>query len=908
MEREEQLIRKSYYHTFMDGIQNVHPIKVLGDMFNGQQNEIEDLSAIRYAQGEVYFENKDYETAIFKWQNVTDESFIPWAQKNIADAHGELDLLDVAEDYYKGIETNSDTLKIEVLMQLFLLYRNQEKLDSALHSIKEAVVLNPDYPGVTEKAREYYENERYIGHAVDLAIDEATRAESLQWFAVLQGYVEQGFTNKMEPSALTDALKVLYDVNLPRFEDLAVAIWESYRHGDLYFRWLEEINQLLLEKDLSNTHSWQSLSTQFRETYMSLLSGKHLIKDISSIIPNLLINWVRGSSAADALIASSAVLAWNEKFPSGMESSVVNQAETMLKQHGENDYDSDDVYNLFESIIEWAKDKGMDLGLRFEWVVQQIRESSDFNLMIVGTEAEEQSLISNILLGGEVVDASNLATVIYNDTEKEEILDIRDEGVKQITNVDDFKEHGTDEQTLIRYSMSAPILRENRIALIDTPVLTEQRKSRKGVFPYLHLADSLLFVLNADSPLTSNELEMAVKIKEHAPDLPIHFLLSRTDIDTTVESNEKLTSSIRTYFPTARVLIFPIMDVHDNQLNRIAAFVQSITGGYNKEKERKHKILHYCRELIRLLLEKRIEIENTLHDTIQWNEEVVTKVSGAINQLRDMEEESGQGTKGAYRRIKETLMNNLLNRIPDLLKSCADVIKEDTDFNKIHDKLNDEMNRRVNAYIEEKALPSYRHAIEGWINDREIAFKESQLYLNQMSESFYELYDEKITLHCDFQVLDDWRRDMNRMTRGVMFIEKKAIIMHSTVQVIMKRAGKLFEVLPKNKGLLQSKYKKFIENKDYSVIAEQMTAAFMQQFELFEKSIERDINMFFSSAVEELHATIEEKENKMKEMHTTLSEMREKPEIFRDPLTIYGLKVRQFEWMNSSDERVPELQ
>jgi len=88
MTEEKLLMEKTFHETFTGDIgRNLHPIEVLGAAFvEEQKNEPYDLTDIRFAQGEVYFHCKDYEAAIFKWENVQNERE-PWAKKNIADAY-----------------------------------------------------------------------------------------------------------------------------------------------------------------------------------------------------------------------------------------------------------------------------------------------------------------------------------------------------------------------------------------------------------------------------------------------------------------------------------------------------------------------------------------------------------------------------------------------------------------------------------------------------------------------------------------------------------------------------------------------------------------------------------------------------------------------------------------------------
>ena len=203
---DEKLINKVYYQTLIDGKEDLHSMKLLGDLYmEEQKKELSDLSYIRFSQGEVYFHNRDYEAAIFKWENISNE-LEQWAKKNMADAYFELELLSTAEDIYQTIYTDSEVLKTEVLLQRFTLYIEQGKLERAVEVIKEAVSLSPDYSEVTEIARSFFEEYKDWHNAVELAVNEAVRTGNLQWYDILHTYVEQGRTMKMPPSDFSEVL------------------------------------------------------------------------------------------------------------------------------------------------------------------------------------------------------------------------------------------------------------------------------------------------------------------------------------------------------------------------------------------------------------------------------------------------------------------------------------------------------------------------------------------------------------------------------------------------------------------------------------------------------------------------------------------------------------------------------
>ena len=908
MTLEKQLINKCYYKTLTEGSGNEHPIKVLGELsILEQQKEVNDLSYIRFAQGEVYFENKDYETAIFKWGNIHNE-LMPWAQKNIADANFELEFLEIAEEYYKLVETDSDDLKVEVLLQLFSLYIQRDKLELAADSIKNAVDLNPDYPNVTDMARTFFEEQQDFASGVELAVAEATRTESLFWFEVLEEYVKDGHTTAIAPAYFRELLMTLYLVNQVRFESLVAALWESYKQNDLYFQWLKEINYLLLDINPRRSLNWQELSKQYKEAYLELMNGTYLIKELSDYIPFHLTNWMKIATGSDILAASSAVLAWNELFPLLMEDSVVSEAEGLVSQ-SYNSKRMGDIFLIFESIRKWANGKGLSIGERAESIIDELLDSNNFHLLVTGNEASRKASIVNGLLGKEMTAASITSTVLFKHDEQEEIHVITDQEEKRKLELDDFMQIAENEQTHICCKMPIPLLDKNKIALIDVPVLADQRKSKKAVIPYLYLADSLLFVLNSDSILTYKEIETAVKIRERVPELPIHFLLHNMEESTnkleSVEWMEKTTSWIHTYFPNAKILSFSQFEEHTSQLE---AFIQSIMNGYSLDEGSERKILYYSKQLIKLLPKKRLELENSIINTIKWNEEMITKLDGAVNQLRDTEEEKTQIIKRDYTKIVNKARQDLMTSIPDLLKDCAELIKEDTNLENIHVTLNEAMNKRINKHIDETVLPKLHEEIQIWIASSEGEFSDCWALLNETSVSFNQLYDEeKLSLACDFKVLDDWRRDLDRMTMRNVQLEKFDIIKGSaSSQLFMKSAGKLLGAISQNKGTLQNKFKQSIKNKDYTKDAQSITNTFMQQFEFFGKTLERDITIFFTNPFDELNRAIEENQQEIKANEESLHDMRKNPEVYTDPLTLFELNIRQYEWMNHSDEKVVE--
>ncbi len=906
MTLETQLKQKTYYEMFINEHENIHPIQVLGELFQEEAvKDLPDLSTIRYAQGEVYFHHKDYEAAIFKWENIINE-LEPWAKKNTADAYYELGLLSTAEDLYCAIATNNLTLNTEVALQLFSLYIERGKLDLALAVIKKTISTNPDYPNVTEIARTFFEEQQDWNHAVELAINEAKRTESFDWYEMLISYVEKGVTRNHTPSYFSQALFELFSLNKAIFERLVSALWDSYKNDESYFTWIREMNQLLLNLDINQTGNLSVLSSLHKEAFFNIIDGRFFIKSLQDFIPDFLTNWLRLADRKDTVLAAAAVLSWNELFPASISMSIVSEAEKLISMT-ESDMDElEECLTLFHAITNWAQANEMGENHRIKWIVRQLVDFDTQHLLITGLGGSGKSTFVNLVLGEDLQDSPTSSLVMFKDSTEEEILEITDREITSLSGFSDFQERMDRRrnalESMIEFKRPNTFLQENKIALIDTPGLKGNYNDSYEVLKNLQLADTVLFVLDANAPFTDKERTVLAKIQELAPDIPVHFLLSKTD--TLVNEQEAIRvfdetrTRIQSYLPDAEVFAFSSQYESSQQLKDLKEFIQSIKNTRNIEDKRLAKLLFFIRTTIAGLMQKRLDVENQLVESVRWNEEMLQKLTGAVNQLKDTETQKTKEVIQSYRAIKETIEKDISETVPKMLQECSTFIKEDSNFSKIHLELNDEMNKRLEKYLDQTVLPKYYRLLQDWIEGCKEEFVQSQEFLNEIGESFNHMYgEERLVLDCDFKVLDDWHRDTDRMTSRFQLETINILLRRTPSQFLLKSAGKLFGALSQNKALLFNKYKAFVENEDYIEAISAVNQQFFQQFELFEKSLERDVILFFKKPLNLLNRSAEEARSGIQTNQEMLTNMNTNPEMFRDPLTLFEVRLRQFEWM-----------
>lgn len=696
MTTENEKITKSYYQTIVaESNKQGNSVKVLGDMYIEEMQEQQpNLSSIRFAQGEVYYLNQDYEAAIFKWQQPLDEDFIPWAQKNIADAHMELGLFEDAEGLYRQVNTESPVLKSEILLQLLSLYVQQGNQIKAVDTIKEAVAFNPDYPRLTEIAQTYLEDIRDWDHAIELAVGEAIRTHSPYWIDVLTGYVQNKLNVNHRPDYFNALLIDLLHMDRERFESFTEVLWNSYRSSPYYLEWLSVINRLLYDLQDELPFVWEKLPSLYQEAYFDFVSGEFLIREISDLTKLHLANWLDITSESNVLVSSTAILAWNETLPSELNSDLIGKAAYLYENASFDREARKDGILLFNAIKAWADAEGV---------------------------------------------------------------------------IEDLNEY-------------------------LAPMLTD----------------------------------------------------------------------------------------------------------YNMESASPSRIQKVIQTAITFLLEQRLELEKGIEEDIRWNETLLASLQHTNQQVASMEKEAAYVMTDTFRKMKNSLTQRVLNELPKQLQESSSIIQEDSDFSTMDEALNDEMNRRISTFMKKFVNTNVRHGIEQWINGCRKKFQDDQVACDELSQAINMQFDEeKIVLQGDFKVLDDWQRDLERMSCGLLRSEKRDVLRRNAAsQLFIKGAGRLIGSISKNNDMLYSKYINDVENDDYSHVVEEIITPFIQQLEYFEASLEWDVNKFFAPPKDVVQLEIEKVEADIENHTSVLEKMHEKPETYRDPLTLFELRLRQYEMIH----------
>lgn len=889
MTMEEQLKTKTYYKQLIHDTEEKHPVTQLAELLIHElKQDVPDATDIRFSQGEVYYHCKDYEAAIFKWEQVANE-LAPWAKKNMADAYLELEQYELAEELYRSIETDSLVLQMEVKFQLFNLYYNAERMVEADQVIKEALDLNPDYPNLTKIARLFFEeNEDWLS-AIELAKREGLRTKSLVWFERLKSYIHRGLTKDIQPAYFVEIIPVLYSLDAAFFEQFVISLWESYEGTEYFNEWLISFNEAFLQLDTADTSKFHELGRYYEKAYHSFLNKNFTLNQLKPIISNLLFVWLRIVEREKAVFPAAAIFAWNDKVADSIAPEALQAAEQILF---DENYEFDTavvIDDIGQALIDWSKNHQLEVDRRLLGIWKKLQKTDTTNIAIAGMFRRE---FFYQLFSEEEYVPTSLVPVFYQYGNGNITYEYGRNFAREVNRPLDPQTDGikTDGRFFVK-TVRNTVLKNHSLALLDFPEVYSGEHNM-----LVESMDCILYFLQPNVDQFEDELLELRWLRKEYPELALHVVIDeenyqhaeyRQDVEKVIERGH-----IFTY----------------EQLTNINELFRSIRQSESRDRQMVslNKSITLLQRLIHDFLQQRIRAEHNLLESIHKKEDILQRLNGAHYQLSDLQSEMGERIANAFGLIKEDLVKEIAEQLPKILKATAKEIPETSDATNLHVMINKKMNEKINQYLNGEILEELTSRSQDWLVLARDELEQGKAFLEEIESGFNRMLgEERLELTCDFKVLEDWQRDITRFTTKSLIRDENILLRYTPSQILLKGAGKVLGNFAKGKPLVINHYKNFIANEDYTKVVERVSEQFFSLFTLMEQGLTRDVSLFFKDALEAINKLIEELKQEVADERGELENLRENPETFRDPLTIFEIRLLENRYMLEAKQPSP---
>ncbi|WP_113927737.1 hypothetical protein [Bacillus sp. P14.5] len=519
---------------------------------------------------------------------------------------------------------------------MFSLYIKQGNLVSADAVIKNAISMNPDYPDMTLIAQRFFEENGDWHSAAELAVNEAIRTEDLHWFEIVKGYVNAGVTRDIIPSYFTEMLFTLSTIDKQLFEQTITSLWKSYSGSEMFEEWILKANLLILDIEVKPDDRWHELSPLYKDTFETLMNSGRFIKSLSPVVPGLLMAWIKITDGQHAIYASSALLSWEETFPKSIDGWAVRKARDLISSADSKKDGFAAAMSLHDEVAHWTNQHDISIDRRHQWIMSELKNTEIHRLLVTGSSEEEIFSLIKRVIGENILAELPSTPVLFKNNNRTEYRRISENDISALGSKEEFLE----ESMLLRQPGSVWLQYEQPAAFLQENSLSLMLASNVTGASVLNMADSILYVIDGKQRLTETIFQGLVKLKDKNPGLQVNVLLSVQHGVVPDKTISETKSLLGRYFPDAQV--FQASSAED--LSAVARFHFSAPSA----EERTEKLLYFVKDILKDLLRQRVDRENSLIDSIQWNKDMEKKLNGARLQLEDIEAEKAASIKNAF--------------------------------------------------------------------------------------------------------------------------------------------------------------------------------------------------------------------------------------------------------------------
>lgn len=530
---EEQLVDKQYFKQFIKEVGN--PVTILANLFSNGQ----DIDSIRFAQGEVYFRHGDFETAIFKWDQVQGE-LTEWAWKNKADAYTRLGLHEDAIFLYESIATESDILQLEISLSLLELYQLTDQNEKVHQVIERAIELDPDYKQVAKKAIEFYKQTEDDDHAILLTIAEVKRTCSPFWVEHIRKYAQLGLMDEFSPNLFIELFTLFANEQEIDLQSFILLICERYEQSERQLEWLAKLNDFIISQQ--GFKQFSDLSTYYQNKYIDFIEGKYSLEVAKKYVPDLLTAWFLLKETPDRMFAGASLLAWSDYYPAQIDHKYYEAAQQFFIDSERIPNIEEKVDGLHKRYEAWMLDQKYPMNEHILRLIKYVQENDATEYIFVANSNQEgQEQVENTAKA-ETKYLFQQGNTLYKETGKLKAeLAIADQLIYFVSKEETFTEE------LLR-------LKEDRPGLPISFIFNgreEENWKEEIEFITTYLTPSKYYFLEDDVCSIMNTIGKG----KHSEQLAKKLILIRNILESTSNERQKLLQSLQSSIEKLELLI-----------------------------------------------------------------------------------------------------------------------------------------------------------------------------------------------------------------------------------------------------------------------------------------------------------------------------------------------------------------
>lgn len=805
---EEQLVDKQYFKQFIKEVGN--PVTILANLFSNGH----DVDSIRFAQGEVYYRHGDFETAIFKWEQVQGE-LTEWAWKNKADAYTRLGLHEDAIFLYESIVTESTILNLEISLSLFELYQLTEQNEKVHQVIQRAISRDPDYKQIAKKAIEFYQQSEDDDHAILLSIAEAKRTCSPFWIEYIREYVQLGLMDEYSPNLFIELFTLFAKQQDIDVQSLILLVCERYEQGERRLEWLAKLNDFIISQQ--GFKQFNELSKYYENIYRDFVEGKYPLEVAKTYVPDTLTAWFLLKETQNRMFASASLLAWSDYYPAQIDDKYYEAAQQFF-------IDSERIPNIENKVDR--------LHTLYEiWMLDQKYPMNEHILRLMKQVQEN--------------DASEyIAVVNIHPDDQEQFMRIEQTGTKYL------------------FEQGNQLYKE-----------TGKLKAEVAI------ADHVIYFVSKEQTFT----EELFQFKEQKPNIPITFILNGREDENWIEEIEYIG-----HYLTPSKYYFREDDV--------CSIMKAI--GRGKQREQLEKKLILIRKMFESTENEHRKLLESLQSSIEQLDLLIPNLNLGIQQFIDAQEKMKISIHSAYQIFITEIKEEVKRNIPNIVKQCIESLIEEKEYDQFYEQLIDILNLKIKEYLTSEVLPVFTSSLHDWELYSKQEINVVQAFIQEWKENINQMIGEdKLIDFGQYEQLTEWENTIQKISAPEMWGSGKIILQRNISRALRKGSTKVLGFIPKRNFIFKNIYSSFLEDENINEISDAILDQLFEDSYIFEKQIQRDLEVFLQSAIEEVELFEQNLIDKLQDKQMRVDKLSERENEFQMMVSLYDIRLRTYEWM-----------
>src|SRR5699024_6956338 len=267
---------------------------------------------------------------------------------------------------------------------------------------------------------------------------------------------------------------------------------------------------------------------------------------------------------------------------------------------------------------------------------------------------------------------------------------------------------------------------------------------------------------------------------------------------------------------------------------------------------------------------------------------LIPNLNLGIQQFIDAQEKTKISIQSAYQIFITEIKEEVKRNIPNIVKQCIESLIEEKEYDQFYEQLIDILNLKIKEYLTSEVLPVFTSSLHDWEQYSKQEIDVVQAFIQEWKENINQMIGEdKLIDFEQYEQLTEWENTIQKISAPEMWGSGKIILQRNISRALRKGSTKVLGFIPKRNFIFKNIYSSFLEDENINEISDAILDQLFEDSYIFEKQIQRDLEVFLQSAIEEVELFEQNLIDKLQDKQMRVVELYERENDFQMMISLY---------------------